>query len=65
MSDASILPELEQLLGALTSTDNAARSRAEEVLANEWVGQRPEMLMYGLASLSTVRTNSNPSVSHI
>ncbi|KAF3080795.1 hypothetical protein TWF569_003879 [Orbilia oligospora] len=61
MSDASILPELEQLLGALTSSDNAARSRAEEVLATEWVGQRPEMLMYGLASLSTVRTNSNPS----
>ncbi|KAK6544185.1 hypothetical protein TWF694_000891 [Orbilia ellipsospora] len=44
------LQQLQQLLGALTSTDNAARSRAEEVLVNEWVGQRPEMLMYGLAN---------------
>ncbi|KAF3906295.1 hypothetical protein ABW20_dc0103039 [Dactylellina cionopaga] len=58
-ADAAILSDLQQLLGALTSTDNAARSRAEDVLATDWVGQRPEMLMYGLAS--TIRTNNNPN----
>ncbi|KAJ6261803.1 Importin-5 [Drechslerella dactyloides] len=50
---------LEPLLHALISTDNAARSRAEEVLANEWVAQRPEMLMLGLAD--TIRTSDDPN----
>ncbi|KAF3907148.1 Importin-5 [Orbilia brochopaga] len=48
---------MEPLLQALTSTDNAARSRAEEVLANDWVGQRPELLMLGLAD--TIRTSED------
>lgn len=50
----SILPPevhtaLNQLLQALQSTDNSARTRAEEQLNTEWVGQRPDMLLMGLA----------------
>ena len=39
---------LNQLLQALQSTDNSARTRAEEQLNTEWVGQRPDMLLMGL-----------------
>lgn len=40
---------LTQLLQALQSTDNSARSQAEERLTTEWVNQRPDMLLMGLA----------------
>lgn len=50
----SVLPPdvhaaLAQLLQGLQSTDNAARSAAEENLTTEWVSQRPEVLLMGLA----------------
>ena len=50
----SVLPEeihaaLVQLLEALQSTDNAARTQAEEQLNTEWVNQRPDILLVGLA----------------
>lgn len=40
---------LAQLLQGLQSTDNTARSAAEENLSTEWVSQRPEVLLMGLA----------------
>jgi hypothetical protein len=50
----SILPAevhsaLDQVLQALQSTDNAARSQAEKTLNDDWVNQRPDMLLMGLA----------------
>ncbi|KAK5130814.1 hypothetical protein LTR08_001648 [Meristemomyces frigidus] len=50
----SVLPPevhsaLALLLQGLQSTDNAARTRAEEQLNTEWVSRRPEMLLMGLA----------------
>ncbi|KAI9728331.1 MAG: hypothetical protein M1828_003731 [Chrysothrix sp. TS-e1954] len=49
----SILPpdihaSLTQLLQSLQSSDNIARSHAEEQLNNEWVHTRPDMLLMGL-----------------
>jgi hypothetical protein len=50
---SSLSPEahqvLTQLLQALQSTDNTARAQAEETLNGEWVNQRPDMLLIGLA----------------
>lgn len=40
---------LTQLLQGLQSTDNTARSASEENLNTEWVQQRPDMLLMGLA----------------
>ena len=50
----SVLPTdvqeaLAQLLRDLQSADNASRSRAEEQLNSEWVAQRPDVLLMGLA----------------
>lgn len=50
----SVLPPevhtaLSQLLQGLQSTDNAARTQAEEQLNTEWVAKRPDMLLMGLA----------------
>ncbi|KAK9477871.1 armadillo-type protein [Lipomyces japonicus] len=53
---SSIPPEateaLLRLLNAITSTDNAARSAAEESLNNEWVTSQLDLLMLGLAEQS-------------
>ncbi|KAK5125268.1 hypothetical protein LTR85_000944 [Meristemomyces frigidus] len=40
---------LNQLLQGLQSTDNTIRTQAEERLNTEWVAQRPDMLLMGLA----------------
>lgn len=40
---------LSQLLRALTTPDNAVRSQAEEQLNNDWVQNRPDVLLMGLA----------------
>jgi hypothetical protein len=50
----SLLPaeahqELLQLLTALQSPDNTARTQAEEHLHNNWTSTRPEVLLMGLA----------------
>ena len=50
----SVLPPevhagLAQLLQGLQSTDNNARTQAEEHLNTEWVSKRPDMLLMGLA----------------
>ena len=39
---------LGPLLTALASSDNFVRSQAEEQLNNDWVAQRPEVLLMGL-----------------
>ncbi|KAG6117121.1 hypothetical protein E4U13_001349 [Claviceps humidiphila] len=41
--------ELTQLLQALQSANNVTRSQAEDHLQNNWTGNRPEMLLVGLA----------------
>lgn len=40
---------LAQLLHGLQSTDNSIRGTAEEQLNTEWVSQRPDLLLMGLA----------------
>lgn len=50
----SVLPQevhsaLGQLLQGLQSTDNTVRTQAEEQLNSEWIAQRPDMLLMGLA----------------
>lgn len=45
---AEVQGALSQLLQALSSPDNAVRSRAEEQLTNDWQTNRPDVLMMGL-----------------
>lgn len=40
---------LSQLLRALTTPDNTVRSQAEEQLNGEWIQNRPDVLLMGLA----------------
>ncbi|KAJ5347446.1 uncharacterized protein N7506_000699 [Penicillium brevicompactum] len=40
---------LSQLLRALSTPDNAVRSQAEDQLNNDWVQNRPDVLLMGLA----------------
>ena len=40
---------LSQLLRALSTPDNAVRSQAEEQLNNDWVQNKPDVLLMGLA----------------
>lgn len=40
---------LSQLLRALTTPDNTVRSQAEDQLNNEWITNRPDVLLMGLA----------------
>ena len=46
---AEVHSALDQVLQALQSTDNTARSQAEKTLNDEWLNQRPDMLLMGLA----------------
>ena len=62
----SILPPelhaaLAQLLQALSSADNNARSQAEEQLSTEWVAARPDVLLMGL--VEQIQEAGEPSVS--
>jgi hypothetical protein len=52
---------LEQLLQALSSSDNDVRTRAEEQLNNDWVTTRPDVLLMGL--VEQMKGSSDPSVS--
>ena len=45
---AEVHNALGPLLSALSSSDNAIRSQAEDQLNNDWVAQRPEVLLMGL-----------------
>lgn len=40
---------LSQLLQALATPDNTIRSQAEDQLNNDWVQNRPDVLLMGLA----------------
>lgn len=40
---------LSQLLRALITPDNTIRSQAEDQLNNDWVQNRPDVLLMGLA----------------
>lgn len=46
---AEVHSALDQVLQALQSTDNTARSQAEKTLNDDWLNQRPDMLLMGLA----------------
>lgn len=54
---------LSQLLQALTTPDNAVRAQAEEQLNNDWVQNRPDILLMGLAE--QLQGSENPAVSPI
>lgn len=43
-----VQPALSQLLGALSSPDNRLRTQAEEQLNNDWIQNRPDVLLMGL-----------------
>ncbi len=45
---AEVQTALGQLLAALSSSDNNVRSQAEEHLTNDWVVNRPDVLLMGL-----------------
>ena len=45
---AEVHNALGPLLSALSSPDNAIRTQAEDQLNNDWVAQRPEVLLMGL-----------------
>lgn len=64
----SILPPeihaaLTQLLQALSSADNEARTFAEEQLNTAWVATQPDVLLMGLVELLGVA--QEPSVSNV
>ena len=62
---AEVHTALTQLLGGLQSTDNAVRTQAEEQLNTEWVQQRPDMLMMGLAEQMQGSQDEGVSRNHI
>ncbi|KAF8458280.1 armadillo-type protein [Kalaharituber pfeilii] len=51
---------LQGLLSALQSADNAIRTRAEESLSTDWLGQNPELLLSGLAE--QVKAHEDPKI---
>lgn len=66
----SILPAevhsaLDQVLQALQSTDNTARSQAEKTLNDDWLNQRPDMLLMGLAEQMQGSQDEGVSVFHM
>ncbi len=46
---AEVQGALQQLLQALSSTDNTIRSQAEEQLNSDWTANRADVLLMGLA----------------
>lgn len=40
---------LSQLLRGLSTADNTVRAQAEEQLGNDWIQNRPDVLLMGLA----------------
>lgn len=61
-----LLPEvhgaLSELLQGLQSADNDTRNRAEELLNNEWIVARPDVLLMGL--VEHIQSSSEPTVGH-
>jgi hypothetical protein len=60
---AEVQTALGQLLGALASSDNSVRSQAEEHLTNDWVVNRPDVLLMGL--VEQMHGSQDTSVWHI
>jgi hypothetical protein len=58
---AEVHTALAQLLGGLQSTDNGIRTQAEEALNTEWVSQRPDVLLMGLAEQMAGSTDDGVS----
>lgn len=57
---AELQSALESLLQSLNATDNDLRAAAEAALDQEWVAQRPDVLLVGLAQQS--HANVDPVV---
>lgn len=53
---------LSELLQGLQSADNDTRNRAEELLNNEWIVARPDVLLMGLAE--HIQSSSESMVGH-
>jgi importin-5 len=53
---------LAQLLQALQSRENNIRSQAEDQLTNEWLANRPDVLLMGLAE--QIQLGQDEQVSH-
>jgi len=53
---------LSQLLEALQSAENIVRSHAEDSLNNDWVAERADVLLMGLAE--KMQTNESTQVSN-
>lgn len=58
---AEVHTALAQLLSGLQSTDNGIRTQAEEALNTEWVSQRPDVLLMGLAEQMAGSTDEGVS----
>ena len=56
-----VVSSLRQLLQGLSAADNATRQSAEEVLNNDWIATRADMLLSGLAE--QVRDGGDANVS--
>ena len=61
----SVLPPevhgaLSELLQGLQSADNDTRNRAEELLNNEWIVARPDVLLMGL--VEHIQSSPEPTV---
>ncbi len=57
---AEVHEHLGQLLQALCSSDNDLRGKAEEQLNNEWIQERPDVLLMGL--VEQLKEVAEPSV---
>lgn len=60
MLSPAIQNALTLLLQALSSPDNAIRSRAEEQLNSDWVAAQPDVLLMGL--VEQIQHSADPSV---
>ncbi|KAI9797958.1 MAG: hypothetical protein M1833_005014 [Piccolia ochrophora] len=58
---AEVHAALSQLLKALAASDNAVRTQAEEQLNNEWIQERPDVLLMGL--VEQIQGADEPAVS--
>src|SRR2546423_7537066 len=61
MLPAEVHAALNQLLQALQSADNVARTQAEEQLTKEWVNTQPDVCLMGL--VEQLHSGDNPTVS--
>lgn len=62
---AEVQGALAQLLQALQSRDNTIRSQAEDQLNNDWLANRPDVLLMGLAEQIQVGQDEQVCCCHV